>query len=119
MNNRIYFLSKAMEKKNNSKRYDWNKLKKEFLSSKFQTVQEWRKDKQGTKGGQWNGNFHRKTKGRAEEKSKLKEKALKEAKEEIKKEMKELYKPSLEELAEMHQIVMQLIYTKLWKMLEK
>ena len=26
-------------------RYDWNKLKKDFLSSKFQSVQEWRKAK--------------------------------------------------------------------------
>lgn len=108
-----------MEKKNSSKRYDWNKLKKEFLSSKFQTVQEWRKARKGQEKGKLDWNFNKQTKGRAEEKAKLKAKALNEAKEEIKKEMKELYKPSLEELAEMHQIVMQLIYAKLEKMLEE
>lgn len=108
-----------MEKKNSSKRYDWNKLKKEFLSSKFQSVQEWRKARDKQWKGKLDWNFNKQTKGRAQEKAKLKSKALKEAKEEIKKEMKELYKPSLEELAGMHKTVIQLIYVKLEKMMEK
>lgn len=108
-----------MEKKNSNKRYDWNKLKKEFLSSKFQSVQEWRKARKGQEKGKLDWNFNKQTKGRAEEKAKLKAKALNEAKEEIKKEMKELYKPSLEELSGMHKTVIQLIYAKLEKMLEE
>lgn len=108
-----------MEKKNSNKRYDWNKLKQEFLSSKFQSVQEWRKARNKQWKGKLDWNFNKQTKGRAEEKAKLKSKALNEAKEEIEKEMKELYKPSLEELAGMHKTVIQLIYAKLEKMLEE
>lgn len=109
--------TKKADEKVRSTRYDRNKLKQQFFSSKFQTVQEWRKDKQGTKKGQRNGNFHRKTKGRAEEKKKLKSKALEEAKQEIKEELKAFYKPSTQELAKMHQQVIQLISSKLEKML--
>ena len=100
-------------------RYDWNKLKKDFLSSKFQSVQEWRKAKDKQWKGKIDWNFNKQTKGWAEEKAKLKANALEEAKQEIKEEMKEFYKPSTQELAEMHKRVIQLISDKIEKMLEE
>lgn len=94
-------------------RYDWKKLKAEFLSSQFQSVQERIRERKSKKTVNRNGNVAEHTKGRAEEKQKLKSQALEQAKSEL----KELYKPSIEELSKMHQTVIQLISAKLEKML--
>lgn len=95
------------------KKYDWEALRLEFLVSPIADISERWRNKRGTEKAPWNGNFKKKTKGRAEDKKKLREEVAKEAMEELKKEMVEAYKPSAKELSEVHQAIFTLIKAKI------
>lgn len=86
------------------KKYNWQKIEKQFLSSKFDEVKPFFEDKYKT----YNSHIKFKTKNWAENKLQLRQKAFYRAKEDIEKELIEYYKPDIQELWQMHRLLIQL-----------
>lgn len=99
-------------KKTTKKSYNWDKLKAQFLISKYKNVSERRRNIQGTEEVPENWNFKKQTKWWAEEKAEIRKQAIQETKEEI----KESYKPDIEELNSLHKDAIWLIKLTLHKM---
>lgn len=91
------------------KKYDWNALKLEYLTSPIINLSERWRHQRGTTEAPQNGNFKKQTKWWLEEKKKLREEISKEALEQIKKEWVEVYKPDMSELSEAHKKIFTLI----------
>lgn len=95
------------------KKYDWNTLKLEYLTSPIINLSERWRHQRGTTEAPKNWNFKKQTKGREEEKKRFREQIAMEAIEELKKEMVAIYKPDAKELSEAHQALFTLIRAKI------
>lgn len=104
--------TKKPTKKPTKTTYNWDKLKIQFLTSKYKTVAEWWRNTQGTEEVPENWNFKKQTKWWSEEKAEIWKQAIEESKEEVKKS----YVPDIEDLNNLHKDAIGLIKLTLHKM---
>lgn len=89
-----------------TKKYDWNALKTEFMTSSHITVAPFNREKFGDKC--LNGSILQATMGWGAEKEKMMESVRAQVMAEAKAKMVKIYRPSIEELGSMHKATMEL-----------